>query len=169
MRKFASILLSVISVICIGFAFVGCNQPTISVFKAGAYETYEEIEGEPFSKAKLMIQPISKEEFDKADGINVIKNNSESKENKIYYSFELFLYDISQADYVQVKIIKLYHSDGQHLNDYDGQMEYPFDDGLLKKDFWFFYNLSNSIVNISFITENDKSCYLRFNFIGQGN
>lgn len=104
MKKIISVLLSLISVICIAFAFSGCFLPTIELFTVGTYETYE-VEGEHFVKAKLIIQPITKAEFESADGINVIKNNSKSKENNIYYSFELFIYDDIEQDYKQVKIL----------------------------------------------------------------
>ena len=122
MKKIISVLLSLISVICIAFALGGCQLPTIKLFIVGTYETYE-VEGVPFINAKFILQTISKEEFENANGINVIKNESTSKENNIYYSFELFLYDDTQCEYVQAKIYNLAHKSGRALNRYDGEIE----------------------------------------------
>ena len=111
MKKIVLVLLSLISVISIAFSFGGCRLPTIRLFSVGTYETYE-VEGEPFIKAKFILRAISKEEFESADGVNVIKNESKDKENNIYYSFELFLYDDTVQDYEQVKILSTRFSKG---------------------------------------------------------
>lgn len=122
MKKTISVLLSLISVICIAFALGGCQLPTIDSFTVGTYETYE-VEGEPFIKAKFILRAISKEEFESSDGINVIKNDSKSKSNKIYYSFELFVYDDVKQDYEQIKILNIRHVVGTPFS-YDIQTEY---------------------------------------------
>ncbi len=141
MKKLVSILLSLVSVICLLLTF-GCRLPTIEIFVAGTYEATD-IEGEPFSKAKLMIQPIAKEEFDKADGINVIKNESKSKENNIYYSFELFIFDDRQSSYMQTKISDVKFDLGTPST-YYCDIKYEWKEELIKYDLTFIYDISDS-------------------------
>ena len=135
MKKFVSVLLSLTLVFCALSMFVGCQKAAVSVFAAGMYETYEEINDEPFSKAKIRIQPISNEEFEKANGVNVIKNGSKNKENKIYYSIELSLYDIDKEAYLQAKIFNLAHNQDCPPNLYGGTIESEYFDCVFHLDY----------------------------------
>lgn len=121
MKKIFAILLSLISVICISFAFDGCGLylTPIELFAEGTYETDEGAR----IKAKLIITSITEEQFENANGKNVIKNRSNKKKNKVYYSFELFLYDDIREDYVQAEISDLCHQAGTPPNMYAGDMD----------------------------------------------
>lgn len=138
MKKTVSMLSPLILVIYIAFTFVGCGwrQTHIQLFTEGTYETEE---GNDI-KAKLIILPITEEEFENANGKNVIKNNSRSEENNIYYSFELFFYDDSMEDYVQVEISNLCHHPGRPSNSYDGEMECNSGNYELSDSFSFEYD-----------------------------
>ena len=162
MKKIFTILLSLISVICIAFAFGGCFASP-KLFKAGEYETFE-IEDKLYLKAKLIIQPITEEQFENANGINVIKNNSKDKENKIYYSFELYLYDDIREDYVQAEISNLHHEDGMPPNNYSGKMECYSEIFELNCDFTFNNNCGFNGFIIYFQGD-DGTIELRFEFV----
>lgn len=135
MKRILTILLSLVSAICALSLFTGCQKAAVSVFVAGMYETYEEINDEPFSKAKISIQPISNEEFENANGVNVIKNESQSKENKIYYSIELSLYDNDKEVYLKAKILNLIHNQDCPPNLYDGTVESEYFDCVFHLDY----------------------------------
>ncbi len=139
MKKFlCGILLSVL--LFSVTAIAGC-LPKIELFTAGTYETYE-MEGELFVKAKLIMQPITQEEYERADGINVIKNDSKSKENNVYYSFELFFYDKNKDKYIQAEIVDLKYSLGTP-GTYICEIVYEWENELIKRSASFIYNGEN--------------------------
>ena len=162
MKKILTVLFSLISVICISFAFSGCFASP-KLFTVGEYETFE-IEDKLYLKAKLIILPITEEQFETANGINVIKNNSKDKENNIYYSFELFLYDDIQEEYVQAEISNLHHEDGMHPDDYNGKMECYSEIFELNCDFAFYNNCGFNGV-IIYYQEDGETKELRFELV----
>ena len=162
MKKILTVLLLLISAICVSFAFSGCFTTPIQLFTEGTYETIE-CEDELYLKARLIIKPITEEQFENADSKNVIKNNSKDKENNIYYSFELFLYDDIRGDYVQAEISNLQHEDGTHPNDYIGRIKYNSENGDVSSVFILHYHSENRIV-ITY-TEADSSLDLLFEIV----
>lgn len=161
MKKCVSILLSIISVICISLYFVGCST-AVQVFIIGTYEV-NEIEDEPFSKAKLVIQAITEEEFENANGINVIKNSSTSKENKTHYSFNLYLYDDNHGNYVQAEISNVEYCLGTP-GTYLCKVEYEWENETIQRDISFIYSGVNGSYFYYNLTESGQNKEIKWLF-----
>ncbi len=128
-------------------AIVGCNNSSdkIKPFAVGAYESFEKTDNE-FIKVKFVISPIDKQEFESANAINVIKNDSKNKENNVYYNFELFLYDDSKSDYVPATVSDI--SSSKQKNIYDGTVKYVAEDKNTEYSMRLFYGIPYSEITL---------------------
>ena len=104
--------------ICILFSLImmlmcsGCG-PTLKPLIEGTYTSYNEEKNETFSKGKLTIKEITKEEYEEANGINVfIDGYIPQKDEKRYLSIELYLYAVETNQYELVKLIDVKYSTG---------------------------------------------------------
>lgn len=104
--------------ICILFSLImmlmcsGCG-PTLKPLIEGTYTSYNEEKNETFSKGKLTIKEITKEEYEEANGINVfIDGYIPQKDEKRYLSIELYLYAVETNQYELVKLIDIKYSTG---------------------------------------------------------
>ena len=127
----------------------------------GTYETFEKIGNEIFTKVRYSIKPIDKEEYDAANGINVIENYCFDLHNATFCSFELFLLDGSQPLDCQVKISEC----SFHLTtySYNGIIEYDLNDRHIRRNFDFYFEEPYPEIRIYANEEFSESLYLKFN------
>ena len=82
----------------------GCG-PTLKPLIEGTYTSYNEEKNETFSKGKLTIKEITKEEYEEANGINVfIDGSTDQRQEKRYLSIEFYLYSIETKQYEKVTL-----------------------------------------------------------------
>lgn len=68
-----------------------------------------------FSKAKVTIKEITKEEYEEANGINVLIDGYTSQvEEKRYLEFKLYLYSIETEQYELVTLFDFNYIEGTH-------------------------------------------------------
>lgn len=159
MKKYIVGILLSVCILC-AFAFAGCNESTDSIepFVLGVYETEtgEDTENDSLIKIRFIMQPISQEEYESANGINVIKKDSKSADNNIYYSFELYFYNDSQEAYIPATVSDITHIKQSDKNTYDGKVVYSCDDSLIEYDMRLFYRCPDSSITFTSKDENGK-------------
>ena len=107
------ILLSLIFVLMCS----GCG-PTKKPLLEGTFYSIEvssknEDMKDKFSEAKVTIKEITKEEYEEANGVNVLIDGYTSQiEEKRYLSIELYLYAIETAQYELVTLYELHFLEG---------------------------------------------------------
>lgn len=152
-------ILTILTLILFAFSTISGCALTINLFVEG---TFENIVTESSQvKAKYSIMAISQEEYEDANGINVIKNDSKKEGNKIWYRFELFFYDENQEEYVQVEISNMSRQrPDQPSYYYRGFMKYRI--GEEEKREILEFNNHGSYTTIEYTTENEGYKMLRF-------
>lgn len=94
------------------FSLSSCRSRQQNPFVEGVYEHHgKEIENANFSKAKIVLSLIDKETFLSKNDKNVIEDYH-AKEDKKYYSIELYLFLLNVNDYVQYDVFDFDYSQG---------------------------------------------------------
>ncbi len=151
-------ILSILTLILFTFSTISGCVSTDILFVEGTFESI--VTESSQEKAKYSITAISQEEYEDANGINVIKNDSKKKENKIWYRFEVFFYDEDQGDYVQVETSNMKRKAGTPSYYYQGIMKYVLGEEE-KREIITFKN-HGSYTNIEYTTESDGWKMLQF-------
>ena len=112
MKKMCSLLSLIFVLMC-----SGCG-PTKKPLLEGTFYSIEvssknEDMKDKFSEAKVTIKEITKEEYEEANGVNVLIDGYTSQiEEKRYLSIELYLYAIETAQYELVTLYELHFLEG---------------------------------------------------------
>ena len=149
MKKFLVILLSLISAICLIFT-AGCYRSSWEYpLTEGIYETI-----------KLVLKQIDKNEFDKANGSNVVEDRYQKNTDKKFFSFALYFFIKDVGDFVQVTVSNLVYENG--TPDYSGQIFCETESYRLESSFFFGYSETDTKIgcNIGWSEEKDLSYWV---------
>ena len=112
------------------FICVGCGQ-TLRVIPEGEYVSVKEKENEYFTKAKYIIEEITKEEYEEAKGVNVLIDASTRKnDEKRYLSIKLYILPLEKEEYELVTIKDIKFREGTN-HSYHGRYSVDLKDNIL--------------------------------------
>lgn len=102
-----------IGIVLIGFLLIFLSSCSSRFhWSEGAYELTEIRMTEEFTNGKLNLTYLTKKEFEKADGINVLEIKTSMF--NYYYKIELILYSVISQQEEFIQISNLYYHTGRH-------------------------------------------------------
>ena len=106
------------------------------------------------------MKQIDKNEFDKANGSNVVEDRYQKNTDKKFFSFALYFFIKDVGDFVQVTVSNLVYENG--TPDYSGQIFCETESYRLESSFFFGYSETDTKIgcNIGWSEEKDLSYWV---------